>query len=290
MAHLWHGAEIVPINQHIALELRSNAELQRIRDEKQALAKHLEMELFMLRQPSELQNRIAALEGAILVAENGDNMDPEERVTLLRKLIEDLRDDHHHHLALHDQGQQAIELPHGIVLQVAEHPILTEHRAQADYEEWARKHPSEQPCHPDIGRPGVFAEQFKLVPNPYNERGFDYRKEAGIGRSQWQATVDEMEEFDKKVAESKFGQVISQVGENIQNSVPQFITEVFGPKQVEAPRQYGCGDVYVDKDRAKSTGRAMRWQMAEAGLPVYGKAPRVTAEWLKENNIVKSEG
>lgn len=290
-ASLWHGAEVVPVKDKVPLQLRSLDELKQMRDDKAALVQHLETELYMLQQPTELERRIAMLEGIVDVAERGDDVDPKERADFMRKFVEDLRDDHHHFLALHDQGVQAEQLPHGIVLKVAEHPILTEHRAQAEEEERLRKRESEQERHPDIGKPGLFAEQFKLVPNPYREQGWDYTQEVP-GETpwhEWQETLDTLEEFDKRVSESHVGQVVTHISNRVAQAMPPFITEVFSPKEEDRPIQYGCGDVFVDKDRAKSTGRALRWQMAKAGLPVYGEAPAVTAEWLKENDIIKDE-
>jgi len=287
--HLWHGAEIVPVEQHIPLKLRALDELEKMRDDKASLCKHLEEEMFWLQQPSDLEKRVALLEGAIAVAEGEDTFDAQERTDFLRKFVEDLCDDHHDLLALHDQGTQAEVLPHGVVLKVAEHPILTEHRAQAAEEEYLRKHPSLEERHPDIGREGLFAEQFKLVENPWNEKGWDYTKEVGGGQTAWhegQEMIDKLVEFDNAVAETPVGQIATAIGSSIANSVPTFLKETFASDAV-APVQYGCGDVYIDKDRAKSTGRALRWQMAEAGLPVYGNAPPVTVEWLKENNVIQ---
>jgi len=288
---LWHGAEVVPVRDRISLELRSMEELEKMRDDKAALCKHLENELFWLQQPSELEKRVAMLEGACDMAEKGDEVDPKERALFMRSLVEDLRDDHHHFIALHDMGQQAEMLPHGVVLKVAEHPILTEHRAQADAEELARKNPSAEEKHPYFDKPGVFAEQYKLVPNPFNEQGWDYTKEVSgtTPWHEWQETLDTLEEFDKRVAESHVGQVVTQVSGQVWNALPNFMTEVFSPKEEYIPRQYGCGDIFVDKDKAKVIGRSLRWQMAEAGLPVYGEAPRVTAEWLEENNVIQNK-
>jgi hypothetical protein len=292
MAHLWHAADVVPVDKHIPLDVRSSEELEKMRDDKASLFVHLEQELFYLQQPSELEKRVAMLEGAVALAEDGDRIDPRERDEFLRRFVEDLRDDHHRHMALYDHGTAAEMLPHGLVLKVDEHPILTEHRAQAAHEEYLRKHPSEEERHPDIGRPGYFAENYRLKPNPWNEQGFDYTKEVSGGKTPWhdaQEMLDNLEEFDNKVAESSVGQFVAGLGQTVSDNVPQFITEVFGPAEVEKPVQYGCGDVFVDRDRAKSTGRAMRWQMAEAGLPVYGDAPPVTMEWLEENNVLKAK-
>jgi len=292
MSHLWHAAEIVPVDDHIPLDLRSMDELKKIRDDKALLFQHLEEELFWLKQPTDLEKRVAMLEGVIAVAEYGDQIDPEERSIFLRKFVEDLRDDHHHFAALDDQGAQAEKLPHGVHLQVAEHPALTEGRAQAEHEEYIRKHPSTQEPHPDIGRPGYFTEHYKLKKNPYTEQGWDYTQEVA-GETVWheyQEDLDALEEFDNRVAESRVGKIAACAANKISDNTPQFFKEVQKAivPEAEAPLQYGCGDVFIDKDAAKSTGRAVRWQMAEVGLPVYGDAPPVTKEWLEENEVLKA--
>lgn len=291
-SHLWRAAEVVPVGQQIPLERRSLDELRQLRDEKAELCHHLEREMFRLRQPTDLEKRVNFLEGAVEVAERGDEMDPQERMTFLRKFIEDLRDDHHEHLALHDQGQQAEILPHGVVLKVEEHPILKEDRAQAELEEAWRKRPSEHEKHPDIGKPGLFAEQYKLVPNPWNEQGYDYRREAQSRPDwmqapweDWQQDLDNMEEMDNRVAQTKFGKIVNNLSEKVWDQVP----DVLKPAEAEKPVQYGCGDVFVCRDGARATSRSVRWQMAEAGIAVYGEAPPVTVDWLKENKVIRGE-
>jgi hypothetical protein len=245
-----------------------------------------------LEETTDLEMRITMLEGAIEIAESGGEMNPQDRAAFLRKFVEDLRDDHHGDLSRHDHGHQAVDMPHGIMLNIAFTEILANGVMEARQEELARRKPSEQESHPDIGRPGVFAEHYKLVKNPWNENGWDYTKEVA-GESPWhqaQESLDKLEEFDDYVADafdsSYVGQCYNSAKQSVIDAIPESVKEALTPEVVK-PVQYGCGDVYIDKDRAKSTGRCVRWQMAEVGVPVYGKAEPVTEEWLKENNLIE---
>jgi len=270
-------------------------ELRRIRDSKLHLLQQLEEEKLRLEQPSDLEIRITMLEGAVEMAESGDGMDEQVRSEFLRRFVEDLRDDHHHHGALIDIGPQARKLPHAVVLNTRDHPILIEDRIRAFDEMRIRKTPSAMERHPAYGRPGYFAEHYKLVPGEtyWREKGYDYREEAGFEKSVWheaQEDINAMAEFDEVVAqkfeESVIGEVYNEVKEDIMNAIPTSIKQAFAAEEVK-PVPYGCGDVFVDKDMAKATGRTMRWQMAQVGLQVYGDTPAVTTEWLEENRIMQ---
>ena len=48
---------------------------------------------------------------------------------------------------------------------------------------------------------------------------------------------------------------------------------------------WGCGDVYVNRQRAVVLGEACRWQMAREGLPVCGDSPPVDRRWLQAHGI-----
>lgn len=277
------------------LDRRPMNELRRIRDQKIRLLQQLEDEKNRLEQPSDLEMRVTMLEGAVEMAEKGDKLDEEVKAAFLRRFVEDLRDDHHHNTAVIDVGAQARRMPHGVVLDIPDHPILAEDRMRAEDEMMIRKMPSAMERHPAYSRPGAMSEYMRLVPNPWNEKGYDYRNEAGFEKSVWNAAqedINSMVEFDEAVAqrfdESFLGEVYNDVKQGVMNAIPISIKEAFTKEEI-APVPYGCGDVFVDKDMAKATGRCMRKQMAQAGLQVFGDAPPVTKEWLEENNIIRGK-
>jgi hypothetical protein len=276
----------------VDLSKRSMQELRRIRDSKQKLLQKLEEEKRRLEEPSDLEIRVTMLEGAVELADKGDELDEEVKQDFLRRFVEDLRDDHHHHHFVSDHGRQATRLHTGdVVLNVREHPMLTEDRVRAEDEARMRKMPSAMERHPALGVPGM-GRNYRLVPNPWNEQGYDYRREAGFEQSVWhdaQDNIQSMVDFDDAVAqafdESSIGQAYYDLKAGIIDAIPVPIKEAFATEE-KKPLPYGCGDVFVNRDMAKVTGRNMRLQMAQVGLQVYGEAPAVTNEWLEENRVM----
>mmetsp|Transcript_36781 Transcript_36781/g.83219 ORF Transcript_36781/g.83219 Transcript_36781/m.83219 type:complete len:127 (+) Transcript_36781:101-481(+) len=99
-----------------ALATRPVSELRRLREQRAATVASLEQEIEELRRHSCLEERVEALEGAVMLAQPGSGgVVPREAAGMLRSFIEDLRDSHTHqqnHMSeAMERSLQAHELP-----------------------------------------------------------------------------------------------------------------------------------------------------------------------------------
>lgn len=259
--HPARPATAAAASQRTGLEAKPTRELEGLCDRRAAFAAQLERERSALCEPSDLEQRIQAIEGAVELAEEGGFMGREERAKLLQKLVQDLRDDHHHHTThryLH-AGHRALATDSPHIVPYREHPVRTETRKADERKDALTRGQEVQSDY--IGRRGAFAGSYRVVPD----------------QESWFAGVPnlsaEVEERDRSAPWMVLRSWLDRYAgaEHIHPEVAHH--------QPSEP-SFGCGDVYVDMAREAALQRSTEQQMLRAGLPICGATPPVTPEWL----------
>lgn len=281
------------------LEAMSLSELNNLLRRREALAAQLEAELIALQDPSDIADRVTALESAVRLASSGDWSNPEARNAALASLVKDIEEHHgsmvHFSRQLYEPAVQPkvasmYEMGSGQhnLASVGFHPAHESSRgAQAPV---AEKRTT--PDHPDIGKRGAFAGVYQLVEDPW-ARGYDYAAQVPSYyppppcEAKRETSYHRAREDLQRFADQE-DRVLNRVGALLPASAAEFMESLQDGRVAGHPlNSRGCGDVYVDLGRLNSATNVSKFEMARAGVPVYGVAPAVDLAWLQQHNIWK---